>query len=165
MRLSNSRPVVVLGSPVAPPVGDGSFATVKVEIPPDCQLLAALYGQLKVNPTTTILDRVVTSISWKAEFRRNDSGTDTSDQANLVKIDLAPNGSDGGELTWTQNDGRPLGLVLVPHPGFLIFGAKKTGGGLPGTVTAALSGVRGVLLPRDLPDAELRGLIGALGAW
>ena len=68
------------------------------------QLIAAVYGEVKVNPPGTALDRVLTGIEWKAQFRATAQSTATSDAAPAAYPLTKEN---EGRLRWTRNDGWP----------------------------------------------------------
>lgn len=145
------------------PGADGTFfAQAKLVIPLRCWLLASLYGEVKLNPTTTIPNRVITGLRWKAETRLTDSSASAvsnKSQAQPFHLCIA----DAGQVLHTRNDGWPLVQVLVPQAGEFTFGALRTAAP-PGEVTAALSIIRGVLIPEGLPPSELRALLRG-GVW
>src|SRR5262249_9550183 len=82
-RAERNEPVTVLAAPENPTgKAAGSFLGVaKVEIPEGSQLIAAVYGEVQVNPPGTALDRVLTGIEWRAQFRTTAQSTATSDAA------------------------------------------------------------------------------------
>lgn len=164
-RSDRNEPVVVLAAPENPTgqAVDAFLGVAKVEIPEGSQLVAALYGEVKVNPASTALDRVIAGIEWKARFRTNASSTDTSNVA--APKDLLLTKENGGRLRWTRNDGWPLAKVLVPMPGVLEFGAWITVAPTPAAIVGVMGGVRGLLVPLDLPPNELRLLLAAGSAW
>lgn len=162
-RAERVEPVVVLAAPEDPTAkAVGSFLGVaKVEIPEGSQLVAAVYGEVKVNPPGTALDRVLTGIEWKAQFRTTAQSTATSDAAPTAYPLTKEN---AGRLRWTRNDGWPLAKVLVPNPGVFEFGAHLTAAPAA-SIVGVMGGVRGLLVPLELPPQELRWLLMAGSAW
>lgn len=158
------EPVIVLAAPEDPTgkAAESFLGIAKVEIPEGSQLIAALYGEVKVNPAGTALDRVVAGVEWRARFRSNTSSTDTSNVA--APKDLILTKENGGRIRWTRNDGWPLGKVVVPSPGVFEFGAHLTGAPA-GSIVGVMGGVRGLLVPMDLPPHELRMLLAAGSTW
>src|SRR3954465_12980940 len=112
-RAERNEAVVVLAAPEHPTgKAAGSFLGVaKVEIPEGSQLIAAVYGEVQVNPPGAGLDRVLTGIEWKAQFRTTAQSTAPSDAA-PTPFPLTK--ENGGRLRWTRNDGWPLAKVIVP---------------------------------------------------
>lgn len=157
-----ARPVTALGEAVAFPSGSGFFATVKVEIPPDMQLVAALFGEVFSGTPGAAFPRVVANLTWGAQFYTRSDSADARDSKTPVPVKLNE-GEKGGRLTWTRNDGWPLGVVLVPRSGVFEFGPYKEGS-ISGP-TGALAAVRGLFLPSKTPDLEIRTILAVLRAW
>jgi len=104
--------------------------------------LAALYGEVHVNPAGTAFDRVIANLQWGAYTRPATSG---SGQADLFPLN-ALDGS-GGLARWTYSNGEhPVALVMLAGPIYFRFGAVQAGA-LDAKFTKVLARVRGLMLP------------------
>lgn len=152
--------VAVDGAPaVFAGAGDDLQGAVSLAVPEGGLAVLSLYGQLVVNPSTTVLDRVVDGVEWGAALRRAISG-----QGQVQPYALDGGDGSNGRLRWTYQDGtRPVARVLVQGPCVFRFGAVQTAA-VPVTVTAVACALRGVLLPAsDAALAEALRLI-AIGS-
>jgi len=144
--------IETFGPEVAPPGGPGfGFARlVSLTVPAGKVALVDLVQALTLNPTTTVLSRVVAGLSWRAQV------TDLAG-ANPQTLPLDP---DGGDIRWTFLDGQPaVRNVLVTPARRLVWGAVVTGA-LPGSVTQLVGGIRGYLFDADaLTEEQLIGLL------
>lgn len=160
-----NEPVAAFSAEEDIPAGvETLFAQVKINIPGGCWLIASLYGEVKLDPTTTIPNRVVPGLGWKAQTRLADaSASAITNKTQFQGFALCT--TDAGVVLWTRNDGQPLVRVLVPQAGEFTFGAVRVAGVVPTEAKRALSAVRGLFVPDKLPVSELRALLAGGTAW
>jgi hypothetical protein len=138
----------ILGDAVA--VAGGFLPLAETMVPDGKIGLFNLVQSVRVNPSTTVLDRQVAGLTWRARVK--------DPQGNARNLNLDPN---AGLIRWTFTDGTPVAVNVLVLPTYTLeWGAVVDAATLPATVTHLAGGIVGWLFNADtFTEDQLLGLV------
>ena len=146
---SRFRRAEVYGALVPVPGIDSELELCKLVVPQGQWAWVNVIQSVQVNPTTTVLPRIVPGLSW----RLYGSGDVKATSPKAVNWQAA-----GPDQTWTFTDGRPAGRNIVVAPATtLIVRANFTVASLPATLQGVSAAIVGLLFDSDVMN-ELEAL-------